>query len=217
MAATLILLLLPAGMNWIYLFSKEFIHDLMMYAYVAAPIYAVVVSEIAWDLALADVQFVSTRKRALAYALPLAVCLLLLDRTIYANRLYLKKDLEYDATQSVMTRVLDRVEQLDGYEPGETPVCFIGNISHSPIAMTRAGFEDYVYFTGADKLFAVTDENMIWMYLGDVMAYPMARLNTADLSEVQREAAENMDGFPKKGSVRWADGAVLVKFSEMEE
>ena len=27
MAATLILLLLPAGMNWIYLFSKEFIHD----------------------------------------------------------------------------------------------------------------------------------------------------------------------------------------------
>ena len=83
-----------------------------MYAYVAAPIYAVVVSEIAWDLALADVQFVSTRKRALAYALPLAVCLLLLDRTIYANRLYLKKDLEYDATQSVMTRVLDRVEQL---------------------------------------------------------------------------------------------------------
>ncbi len=217
MAATLILLLLPAGMNWIYLFSKEFIHDLMMYAYVAAPIYAVVVSEIAWDLALADVQFVSTRKRALAYALPLAVCLLLLDRTIYANRLYLKKNLEYDATQSVMTRVLDRVEQLDGYEPGETPVCFIGNISHSPIAMTRAGFEDYVYFTGADKLFAVTDENMIWMYLGDVMAYPMARLNTADLSEAQREAAENMDGFPKKGSVRWADGAVLVKFSEMEE
>ena len=55
------------------------------------------------------------------------------------------------------------------------------------------------------------------MYLGDVMAYPMARLNTADLSEAQREAAENMDGFPKKGSVRWADGAVLVKFSEMEE
>lgn len=64
--------------------------------------------------------------------------------------------------------------------------------------MTRAGFEDYVYFTGADKLFAVTDENMIWMYLGDVMAYPMARLNTADLSEAQREAAENMDGFRRK-------------------
>ena len=113
MAATLILLLLPAGMNWIYLFSKEFIHDLMMYAYVAAPIYAVVVSEIAWDLALADVQFVSTRKRALAYALPLAVCLLLLDRTIYANRLYLKKDLEYDAcsTASSSWTAMSRVKR----------------------------------------------------------------------------------------------------------
>lgn len=55
---------------------------------------------------------------------------------------------------------------------------------HQPFAHRddAAGFEDYVYFTGADKLFAVTDENMIWMYLGDVMAYPMARLNTADLS-----------------------------------
>ncbi|MFQ9449021.1 MAG: hypothetical protein ACLR4A_18285 [Christensenellales bacterium] len=98
----------------------------------------------------------------------------------------------------MMTRVLDRVEQLDGYEPGETPVCFIGNISHSPIAMTRAGFEDYVYFTGADKLFAVTDENMIWMYLGDVMAYPMARLNTADLSEAQRKRPKTWTASRKK-------------------
>ena len=93
MAATLILLLLPAGMNWIYLFSKEFIHDLMMYAYVAAPIYAVVVSEIAWDLALADVQFVSTRKRALAYALPLAVCLLLLIPGAVHTDLYDRMDI----------------------------------------------------------------------------------------------------------------------------
>ena len=215
-AVAAVLLLLPLGMNWIYLFSKGFIHDLMMYAYAAAPIYAVAVSETAWDLALADVDFVPPRRRALAYALPLAVCLLLLDRTIYANRLYLKKDLEYDATQSVMTRVLDRIEQLDGYEPGETPVCFVGNISRSPLAMTRPGFEDYAYFTGADKLFAITDENMFWMYLGDVMAYPMARLDTADLSEAQKKAADEMDCFPKKDSVRMVDGAVVVKFSGEE-
>ena len=115
-----------------------------------------------------------------------------------------------------MTRVLDRIEQLDGYEPGETPVCFVGNISRSPIAMTRPGFEDYAYFTGADKLFAITDENMFWMYLGDVMAYPMARLDTADLSEAQKKAADGMDCFPKKDSVRMVDGAVVVKFSGEE-
>ncbi|MFR5797022.1 MAG: hypothetical protein ACLUI3_16810 [Christensenellales bacterium] len=63
-----------------------------------------------------DVQFVSTRKRALAYALPLAICLLLLDRTIYANRLYLKR-IWNTTRRGLMTRVLDRVEQLDGYEP----------------------------------------------------------------------------------------------------
>lgn len=45
----------------------------------------------------------------------------LFDRGIYANQMYLKKDLEYDATLSVMTRVVDRIEQVEGYIPGETP------------------------------------------------------------------------------------------------
>lgn len=54
------------------------------------------------------------------------------------------------------------------------------------------------------------------MYLGDVMAYPMARLNTADLSEARGKRPKIWTAS-EKSSVRWADGAVLVKFSEIEE
>ena len=72
--------------------------------------------------------------------MPLAVLTLLFDRGIYANQIYLKKDLEYDTTLSVMTRVVDRIEQVEGYIPGETPVKFLGDIQRSKLAMTRPAF-----------------------------------------------------------------------------
>jgi len=43
-----------------------------------------------------------------------------------ANALYLKKDLERQATLSRMTELCLRLDQTEGYVPGETPVVFIG-------------------------------------------------------------------------------------------
>jgi len=63
--------------------------------------------------------------RVASYAI---ISVLLFQNTVIAGSVYLKKNLEADVTLSTMTRVMSRVEQLDGYVPGETPVAFIGNI-----------------------------------------------------------------------------------------
>ena len=64
----------------------------------------------------------------------------------FANGMYIKKEMEHEAYLSLMTRVADRMEQFDGYIPGETPVVFVG-IPNS-INEVMPGFKDYWNVTG---------------------------------------------------------------------
>lgn len=206
-------LLLPFGMNWICLFCSGAVHDLMMYAYIVPLLAALAANERAWNLALADEgKQIGKKTRAAACVLPLAVLTLLFDRGIYANQMYLKKDLEYDATLSVMTRVVDRIEQVEGYIPGETPVEFLGDIQRSQLAMTRPAFAHLGGLTGTEENYAITYGDTFWMYLEDVMGYPIKRFRETK-NEEQERVTDDMPCFPDKDSVQMVDGVVFVKLA----
>ena len=208
-----LVLLLPFGMNWICLFCSGAVHDLMMYAYIVPLLAALAANERAWNLALADEgKQIGKKTRAAACVLPLAVLTLLFDRGIYANQMYLKKDLEYDATLSVMTRVVDRIEQVEGYIPGETPVEFLGDIQRSQLAMTRPAFAHLGSLTGTEENYAITYADTFWMYLEDVMGYPIKRFRETK-NEEQERVTDDMPCFPDKDSVQMVDGVVFVKLA----
>lgn len=208
-----LVLLLPFGMNWICLFCGGVVHDLMMYAYIVPLLAALAANERAWNLALADEgKQIGKKTRAAACVLPLAVLTLLFDRGIYANQIYLKKDLEYDATLSVMTRVVDRIEQVEGYIPGETPVEFLGDILRSQLAMTRPAFAHLGSLTGTEENYAITYADTFWMYLEDVMGYPIKRFRETK-NEKQERVTDDMPCFPDKDSVQMVDGVVFVKLA----
>lgn len=206
-------LLLPFGMNWICLFCGGVVHDLMMYAYIVPLLAALAANERAWNLALADEgKQIGKKTRAAACVLPLAVLTLLFDRGIYANQIYLKKDLEYDTTLSVMTRVVDRIEQVEGYIPGETPVEFLGDIQRSKLAMTRPAFAHLGSLTGTEENYAITYGDTFWMYLEDVMGCPIKRFRETK-NEEQERVTDDMPCFPDKDSVQMVDGVVFVKLT----
>lgn len=206
-------LLLPFGMNWICLFCGGAVHDLMMYAYIVPLLAALAANERAWNLALADEgKQIGKKTRAAACVLPLAVLTLLFDRGIYANQIYLKKDLEYDTTLSVMTRVVDRIEQVEGYIPGETPVEFLGDIQRSKLAMTRPAFAHLGSLTGTEENYAITYGDTFWMYLEDVMGYPIKQFRETK-NEEQERVTDDMPCFPDKDSVQMVDGVVFVKLA----
>ena len=206
-------LLLPFGMNWICLFCGGVVHDLMMYAYIVPLLAALAANERAWNLALADEgKQIGKKTRAAACVLPLAVLTLLFDRGIYANQIYLKKDLEYDTTLSVMTRVVDHIEQVEGYIPGETPVKFLGDIQRSQLAMTRPAFAHLGSLTGTEENYAITYGDTFWMYLEDVMGYPIKRFRETK-NEEQERVTDDMPCFPDKDSVQMVDGVVFVKLT----
>ena len=185
----------------------------MMYAYIVPLLAALAANERAWNLALADEgKQIGKKTRAAACVLPLAVLTLLFDRGIYANQIYLKKDLEYDTTLSVMTRVVDRIEQVEGYIPGETPVKFLGDIQRSQLAMTRPAFAHLDSLTGTEENYAITYGDTFWMYLEDVMGYPIKRFRETK-NEEQERVTDDMPCFPDKDSVQMVDGVVFVKLA----
>lgn len=68
--------------------------------------------------------------------------------------LYVKKDLESQATLSRMTRVAEAMDAQEGYFAGETPVIFWGN----NVGFTNSidGFENQSKITGSELFSTVT-------------------------------------------------------------
>lgn len=85
-----------------------------------------------------------------------------------------------------MTRVVDRIEQVEGYIPGETPVEFLGDIQRSQLAMTRPAFAHLGSLTGTEENYAITYGDTFWMYLEDVMGYPIKRFRETKNEEQER-------------------------------
>lgn len=210
------LALLPLGMNCVYLISKGLVHDLILYSYCLVDVYAIAVTEYAIGLTEeAPRQSIWTRwiGRGVIATFPLMFCLLFLDKTLYANQLYLRKDLEYDATLSVMTRVVDRLEQLDGYEAGKTPVAIKGLLVDSVFDQPRAAFSGTEKVTGMEKNLATTYEDTHWDYWSDVMGYPIVRSEHPE-EVVNLPEVRDMPSFPQKGSVAMVQGVAVIKFSD---
>lgn len=214
-AALVILLLLPLGINGIFLLYRGGYHDLMLYSYCLVNVYAVAVTQQALSLFWPEGPGKArlSIRRGAAMALPLLLALILFDKTVFANQLYLKKELEIDATLSVMTRVLDRLEQTEGYVIGETPVAFVGNLNASRINRDKPAFAYMKRFNGSEENYATTFDDTHWMYMRDVLGYPLVQAEDAE-GIARKTAVREMPAFPERGSVAIVDGVAVVKLSE---
>lgn len=191
------------GVNTITLISNVY-HYLTMFAfgllYLAVPM-------------LAPREEKSPRRWQRVWAVLAA--LLIFDGCLFSNEVYLKKELEQNATLSLFTRIIDRMEQTEGYVPGETEISFAGLLADSPLSVERPGF-DYTA-TGLWHSYSTTSPETYPAYLTVYLGYP-ARF--AD--EERRIALEQsapviaMPVFPAPGSVAMVDGALVIKLAPSE-
>lgn len=201
--ALLFFLMLPFAMNLMRLLNS-YIHLLMFYAFWLAYI-------ITFTLAkeLSERKNTAVFERTAAFLL----CCVIFMNIQTANAVYVKKTTEHQATLSVMTRVVDRVETQPGYERGVTPVAFIG--------VPQAYFSDFAPYdkiqrlTGTDMSGSITYYSIYGVYIPMLLRTDM---NIADRGTAVAVAASEevaaMPLFPAAGSVRTVDGIVVVKFTQ---
>lgn len=140
---------------------------------------------------------------------------LFLGGVIFSNQVYLKKNLEFQSTLSVMTRVLDRAEQAEGYRPGETPVAIVGTLEDSSLSVPHKGFEHLAALDAAQDNYAVTSEEDVTWYMWDVLGYPCNLVSSFELSELEeREEVKSMPAYPAEGCCQWVEDTLVIKLSQ---
>ena len=203
-----ILILMPLGMstvNWI----SNICHWLTVFAYYLSYLLVLVLIGLYEEDTAGGKRAVFSRK---VWAVLAAV--LIFDSCIYSNEISLKKELESAATLSTFTRIVDRMEQTEGFVPGQTKVAFVGLLTDSPLSDERDGFDHNS--TGLWNNFSTTYYETYEVYLRYYLGYPV---HCVDINEIQKyekmEQVISMPAFPAAGSVQLVEDVLVIKLSDV--
>ena len=211
-----LLLLMPFAANYVYFVSKGMVHGLMIYAFFYWYVFAIQLQQRVVDepgRRRGGAFSASPRPPVFLTAVVCAVCALsVLFGIVFANQAYFKKQLQFESTELTMNRVIDRLEQVEGYVPGETPVYLAGSLYESPLFKERIGFED-VTGTGFYRQTAITYDEAC--YFSMVLGYPINLVPDSQAKDmVDMKEVEAMGVFPASTSADLVDGVAVVRLSE---
>ena len=207
----LLVLLLPLALNAVAFLIAGEKHGLMRYAYVFFPVAA---------LLFADALFYGKDTRGTAGCTVrealLCICgILILCHMGYAGQVYTKKALECEAAKSFMTRIVMRMEETEGYVPGQTPVVILGDADENPVVTERGGFRFTDEWLIRDHRMAVSYYQTYELYFANILGY---RINLVDIRNVAPyltlDEVRKMPVFPLPGSVRMVGDTLIVRLSE---
>ena len=138
------------------------------------------------------------------------LCCVLWQHTVYANQVYMKKELDHTATVALASRIIDRIELTEGYLPSETPVAFVGRLDRNTyLNHGRDAFTELDHTVGLWSDYSATYN--LGRYLTDYLNYPLVWDTETDFS--QHEEVQSMPAFPAADGIQMIDGTVVVKLS----
>ena len=139
---------------------------------------------------------------------------------ILANADYVGRKLNYDASLSLATRLVDRIENVEGYTP-ETPVLIKGNLWSTYALKPRKGFEMTYKIIGSfsDTGQAMTyNDNLgstVQWFIATVLSSNMVFLSNDHIAEYRDlDAVIKLLPFPEKDCYTWVDGVLILKLSD---
>ncbi len=152
--------------------------------------------------------------RVLHPLISILLILMILCGGIYSSQVYLQKDLSYRNTSTIISRIISRMEQTEGYVPGKTPVAFCGSADSNPAIVTNVELFDRSAVGLASPL-SVTYYMTLKYYFDNAICYPIVMVSEeeADIIANKSEVRE-MPVFPDKNSLKMIDGTLVVKLSQ---
>lgn len=195
-----LVMLFPFGINLVSFISKGMEHTLMIYAFVLVYVAAIYFSSF----------FTKNISAKIVCCALLAVVIWV--NIVYANQVYLKKELQTEASTAMMSRIVSDIEDVEGYIPGETPVAFYGNFQTSEYVKDLIGFEDILPY-GMGKS-SVTYYGVDYALLSYILNVDMnlTRVDTSD--GVVMETVDTMPCYPASGSIGYIGDTIVVKIAE---
>lgn len=203
--------LLPLGMNLIYVLIRSESHDLMVFPIWLFYLLVLLLADWLWK------QWGQGGRLEKTGRLTRTLCMLLVGVLLYghvqfANGMYLKKDLEYDAYLSLMTRVVSRMEEREDYVPGQTPVVFTGRPEN--LNDIIPGFKEFVNVIGmlSSDVVYYAQPGRFQAYFDYVLGTPILLEPYDRWLELQEsDTVAAMPSYPARGCMQMIDGTLVVK------
>lgn len=206
--------LLPLGMHILHVMTIGGTHELMLLAFWL--MYLLIMLVVDWFGRYLKEQSAAGSLREVPKFICMVLIALLLHANVQtANAMYLKKDLEHDAYLSLMTRVLTRMEEFDGYVPGETNVMFVG--IPEQLLDVLPGFEIYrkpngMYMSDVTAFaFDARFERVFTYFLGNPAVFNDNIVSKKD------PRVDRMPSYPSSGSMEMIDGVLVVKLGPIPD
>jgi MFS family permease len=197
------MLLLPLCANVILIISPDVSYHIMMrYQWVLLPILL---------FAFGERYGYGKYRKLMGSVLPIAAMVLIFCYGVVDNIAYSNLEKRYEKTYAYCLRLLDRMEQTEGYYQG-IPVAMVGVVGDDnyPLTdITGAVTGNMVGITGDSLLYkSVNYQEFFQYYLGATVNFlPETVIAEIYYSEVYRE----MSSFPGEDSVKVVDGVLYVK------
>lgn len=190
------LAVLPFAVNFVYFMSKGMEHELMILSFFLLPVFSLLILE----------KCLSDKKKNILYVCIVPFLMIVWNNIVFSNQTYFKVDMYDRAALSFVTRMVDDIEDIDGYEEGVTPVVFIGSMDAS------MGSVEYL---SQLEVYGIT--NTPFNYNAYLWTYIWSFLNV-DMNIVDMQADEGVlqlidKKYPSKDSICLIDGVVYVRLS----
>ena len=209
-----LMLIFPLGVNFVAFISKGTVHPLMVYSFYFVYVLCIVLHQRA-QAKPCKKSFVRGSLRICAFAGAILVSLMLALNIKTANHLYFRRDLEFYATTSAATRILKHAENVEGYVPGKTPVCFLGYLPSSRIDFDRPGFEELSNLQGMRYTYAASYATATPWYYEMILGSPINFVSTDDQYYYDNRSDIDKDwpAFPDEGCYRLVNGTLFIKIN----
>ncbi|HEL2388488.1 TPA: glucosyltransferase domain-containing protein [Streptococcus suis] len=207
-----LVLLLPLVMNIIFILTKGFVHDLMLFVHWFVYIFLIIICRMAVDREKHhDLKFFNLQPAVMMFTF-----LLLWINIVTGHSVYLKKDLEHKASISLLTRVLYQIEMQDNYVTGETPVVFVGE--PTTLLPKQNKFSPLYEIEGNQKTFIITRWGKRWKTQSTfhyLLNNPILLVEEEQWNAMQKDSTiEKMPIYPEKGSIAFVGDVLVVKLGE---
>ncbi len=194
-------LLLPFALNFIYLLGKGVEHQLMIYSLFLLYVFVIMLAEIT-----------KMKKGAFSVLVMILLSITIFSNIIYSNKIYLVKDLNVKTTLTTVNRIIDRIEQIDGYEVGKTKVAFIGTLNSGSLFMPRKDIK--IEDVGIYDNFGLTYYRTYQVFFENYLAYPINIISEEEVEAIKRkEEIANMPCYPNKESIQFVGDILIIKLS----
>lgn len=214
-----VIVIMPGILGAMYILSD--VRNMMMSQYMVPYIFAIVLVNYLGDCCVikTGIHIKNYKGIDVTKAITVVLVVMISIETYYsiafANAYYLNQELSYQTTREYMSNIINDIEKIDGYVPGETEVIFVGTPSSSGLVGDRLGYKEFNVPTiheSYDFAYSITGYYAYTWFVNWVMCENMyIAPETEALEYAAREDVKALPLYPQSGSIVIIDGKVIAR------